>query len=69
MQTINIGESVIAEFKGYAERIKTGLTYDEAKAICQENHWKMKLHGRECKLKIVRDNEPIKEMPEYLKLN
>jgi len=60
-----IGESVIAKSGEYAERIHSGLSYQEARTFCEKHGWKMELNGRECSLEIVRDDEVLKAFPQW----
>jgi len=65
MKTNIIGESVIAKCGEYAERVMSGLSYQEARAFCEKHSWKMVLSGRECSLEIVRDDEALKAFPQW----
>ena len=69
MKPVIIQEAVIAEWRGYAEKVLTGVTYQEAREYCEAHKWKTSLHGRECSLRIVREDEPLEDFPEVVKLS
>lgn len=69
MKPIIIQEAVIAEWNGYAEKVLDKVSYQEARKFCEDNHWRMTLHKKECFLKIVREDYQYNDFPAYLKVN
>ena len=69
MHPIIIQEAVVAEWNGYAEKVLDKVSYQEARQFCEDNHWRMMLHGRECFLKIIREDQQFNEFPAYIKVN
>ncbi len=68
MNPVIIGEAVIAEWHEYGEKVMTGLSYQEAKEFCVKNSWKMTLYGRECALRIGRDDEKLTPFTPLMKM-
>jgi len=67
MKPVLVQEAVVAEAMGCSEKVLDDVSYSEARAFCEEKKWKLKLHGIDCKLKIVRADEKLQEFPEQVK--